>query len=541
MKGKGKMTCSLSSIKKNLIRFVISGALVFTSVSLFAFDNTNILVQEAVNHIYQRRYLQAHKALKEAYEQSPRHPGVHFNLGRLFELTGNYKEATKEYRLASALDSSMVSAKRGIARCLVEIKRAKVKKMQQTPRQQPESETRDPDTQIVRQEPEPDHKPVIVRQPAQPQIKNIKELKLPKLPDQPDRNKSSLENRTEQLLTDGKTDEALKLIKAQLKKSPDKASLHFLAGKALSIKGDLFDSIKHLEQAIRVNESYYDAYLLLGRNYAKVNLLEDAIKNYKLYYAVKPQARIALEIARIYESMGMLNESREFYSRANVMTPGNPNLQTKLNASTHSLGNELYLRANHAFTTEKYAEALNLFNQAIETGGLEDSYKRDALRKLEISRFKLEQIKKEQAPAKQGFAKTRKTFGTVNLLYPQLTDINFKTRFTGPVTVEWRGYIARKISRYGRDFLLMIKELTRDELDAMNRDRNDYRLNKHFNNQAVFLVAAKENGFPPFAKEGKMITFTGTTDWRTYNIINDLGQSVELPAFEFISAYPANR
>jgi hypothetical protein len=87
----------------------------------------------------------------------------------------------------------------------------------------------------------------------------------------------------------------------------------------------------------------------------------------------------------------------------------------------------------------------------------------------------------------------------------------------------------------------MIKELTRDELDAMNRDRNDYRLNKHFNNQPVFLIAAKKNGFPPFAREGKMITFTGTTDWRTYNIINDLGQSIKLPAFEFISAYPSPR
>lgn len=535
------MACSLSRLKHNSIRFIILAALLFTSVALFAFDNTNILVQEAVNHIYQRRYLQAHKALKEAYEQSPRHPGVHFNLGRLFELTANYKEAVKEYRLAAALDSSMVSAKRGIARCLVELKRAKVKQIQQKPDPKPEPETRVTDAQIVRQKPEPKQQPVIVRQPAQPQIKNINEISLPQLPDQPDRSKSSIENRAEKLLSDGKTNDALKLINAQLEKRPDNSGLHFLAGKALGIKGDLFDSIKHLEQALRVDENYHDAYLLLGRNYAKVNLLEDAIKNYKLYYAVKPQARVALEIARIYESMGMPDKSREFYSRANAMNPGNPNLQTKLNASTRSLGNELYLRANHAFTTEKYAEALNLFSQAIETGGLEKNYKRDALRKLEISRFKLDQIKKAQAPARQGFAKTRKTFGTVNLLYPQLRDINFKTRFTGPVTVEWRGYIARKISRYGRDFLLMIKELTRDELDAMNRDRNDYRLNKHFNNQPVFLIAAKKNGFPPFAREGKMITFTGTTDWRTYNIINDLGQSIKLPAFEFISAYPSPR
>jgi superfamily I DNA and RNA helicase len=84
----------------------------------------------------------------------------------------------------------------------------------------------------------------------------------------------------------------------------------------------------------------------------------------------------------------------------------------------------------------------------------------------------------------------------------------------------------------------MIKDLSRDELDMMRKDRNDFRLNKHFNNQPVFLLAATQGGFPPFAKEGEIITFTGTTDWKTYNIINDMGQTVALPSLTFISAYP---
>ena len=57
---------------------ILSAALAAAgSIPLLAFDNTNILVEEAVNHIYQQRYKQAHQALKQAYEQSPRHPGVH--------------------------------------------------------------------------------------------------------------------------------------------------------------------------------------------------------------------------------------------------------------------------------------------------------------------------------------------------------------------------------------------------------------------------------------------------------------------------------
>ena len=124
---------------------------------LQAFDNTNILVEEAVNHIYQQRYKQAHQTLKEAYEQSPRHPGVHFNLGRLFELTGNFEEALKEYRLAASLDTSMVAARRGIARCTVEMKRAQVAAQSETlPRPAPvvQSEARQP-SRVVTQPSQP--------------------------------------------------------------------------------------------------------------------------------------------------------------------------------------------------------------------------------------------------------------------------------------------------------------------------------------------------------------------------------------------------
>ncbi|MDN5279833.1 MAG: hypothetical protein PWR01_3798, partial [Clostridiales bacterium] len=120
------MASRKDATKKGL-KSLFGAALIFSAglSPVLAFDNTNILVEEAVNHIYQQRYKQAHQALKNAYEQSPRHPGVHFNLGRLFELTGNFSEALKEYRLAAGLDTSMVAARRGIARCVVELKRIK--------------------------------------------------------------------------------------------------------------------------------------------------------------------------------------------------------------------------------------------------------------------------------------------------------------------------------------------------------------------------------------------------------------------------------
>ncbi len=552
------------------------------SPGLLAFDNTNILVEEAVNHIYQQRYKQAHQVLKEAYEQSPRHPGVHFNLGRLFELTGNFDEALKEYRLAASLDTSMVAARRGMARCSVELKRSQAT-IPDDELPAPVVQSRVPASRVIQSTPtdfEPEVMPTLpplnqqqarvvtqtptvqqpprtripaVRQPTvkalpalppintqPPQTYSTPELKLPPLPVRVTAQaaKPAGEARAESLLENGKTDEAMQVLQTILEKNPDSPRAHYLMGKAMSLDGDLFASIKHLEEAIRVDDKFYDAYFLLGRNYARVNLLEDALKNYQVYYAVKPQATVAIEIARIYETMGRPAEAKDYYARANAMNPGNANLQMRMTEVSGSLANDLYLRANHAFTMNNFDEAANLFNQALETGNLQEGSRRDAVRKLEVAKFKIREADENQRPAREGLASIRKNYATTELKFYQLTNVGFKTSFTGPITVEWRGYIARKINRHGRDFLLMIKELDRDELDYMNRDRNDYRLNSHYNNQPLFLLAARKGGFPGFIREGSLITFNGTTDWKFYEIINEMGQTVKLPSFEFLSATP---
>ena len=340
------------------------------------------------------------------------------------------------------------------------------------------------------------------------------------------------------MLDNGDTEGAIKALEGILEKNPDSPEAHYLMGKALGLKNNLFGAIKHLEEAVRVNEKYYEAYYLLGKDYAKVNLMDDAIRNYLVYYGVKPQASVAVEIARIYENMGNQAQANDFYKKANSMNPGNSNLQMQVNESSVSLANDLYLRANHAFSINQFREAANLFNQALSTNSLPDGSRRDALRKLEIARFRINERENELAPMRQGFNETRKQFASTSLKYYQLADINYKNNFTNAISVEWTGYIARRITRYGRDFLLMIKECDRDELEYMNKTDNDYRLNKHFNNQPVFLLMTSKGGFPNFMKEKTMITFNGKTEWQFYEIVNDMGSIIRLPTFEYVSAFP---
>lgn len=553
------------------LRKWLAVALLSTALPAFAqFDDTNILVEEAVNHIYQMRYKQAHQSLQRAYERSPRHPGVHFNLARVFELTGNFQEALKEYQLAAVLDPSMIAARRGIARCTVDMKRqrgeeqaavleeaakeraAATRQQQRRPVSQQQRTTGAP---VVAQvyapalpvlPPSGRQQQVEATLPAMPpstQLPATENLRVPPLPPQAAQKakesvKTGAESRAEDFIERGRYQQAIDLLESLLENDSDNPRLHYLLGKSYSLKGDLFAAIKHLEEATRVDEHFHGAYYLLAQNYSKVNLLDEALKNYQTYFAVKPQAGVAVEIARIYERMGRSDLAREFYAKANSMNPGNPNLQNRLDQASTDVSNDLYLRASQAFTTEDFTGAATLFEQALAGSGLNSTYRNDARRKLEISRVRASEVAELAKPAQDGFTASRKIYGTTNLSYRQLRDINFKTRFTGPVTLEWRGYVARTISRYGLDFLLMIKELSQEELDQMGRDRNDFRLSPGFNNQPVFLVSASKGGLPPFAKQGAVITVTGSTDWKTYRVINDLGQAIDLPALTLLAAHP---
>ncbi|MBP7632585.1 tetratricopeptide repeat protein [Candidatus Ozemobacteraceae bacterium] len=541
-----------------------------TTLPAFAqFDDTNILVEEAVNHIYQQRYKQAHQCLQRAYERSPRHPGVHFNLARVFELTGNFQEALKEYQLAAVLDPSMVAARRGIARCTVDMKRqrgeeqaavleraAQERAARSRPNQPRVADSRQTRAPVVTQPYTPDlpvlpparqpQQQAAVQLPAMPpstELPPTESLRVPPLPPQAAQKakeslKTGAESSAEEFIERGRYQQAIAMLESLLENDADNPRLHYLVGKAYSLKGDLFAAIKHLEEAIRVDEHFHAAYYLLAQDYSKVNLLDEALKNYQTYFAVKPQAGVAVEIARIYERMGRADLAREYYAKANSMNPGNPNLQNRLDQASTDVANDLYLRASQAFTMEDYAGAATLFEQALAGSGLSSTYKSDARRKLEISRVRAAEAAELAKPVQEGFAASRKIYGTSNLTYRQLADIKFKTRFTGPVTLEWRGYVARTFSRYGLDFLLMIKELSQEELDSMGRDRNDYRLSPGFNNQPVFLVSASRGGLPPFAKQGTVITVTGSTDWKSYRVINDLGQAIDLPAITYLAAHP---
>jgi tetratricopeptide (TPR) repeat protein len=570
------------------------------------FDNTNVLVEKAVTDIYGGRYQQAYEVLKKAYEQSPRHPRVHFNLGRLFELTGNHTEALKEYQITALLDPSMVAARRGIARCTVEIKTRRTPEILPT---QTSAAARSLPAAPGRADPGRANAPIItqvfqpmVNRPAQPLPSSSQATyqgtsglvnppnmpagtsrpaaALPALPILPGSSapnpgspaatrptmhlpqlspaptvtalpqipnaavqearasgRTQLLVQAEALLAKGKASQALQMLEPEAAET-ENPDLLFLLGKAYTQKGELFSAIKAFEETLKIDEKNYDAYYLLAQCYARVNLLDEAIRNYQSYFAVKPQAGVAVEMARIYERMGKNEEAVAFYAKANAMNPGNAQLQDRLGEAKNKKTEELYMRANHALTTGDAYGALSLFEQALTVGGLSAAQERDSRRKLEIARLRIEENERKAQPARDGFQTTRKMYGTTNLKFSQLADIDFQTRFTEPVMVEWRAYVARSFRQYGRDFLLMIKELSRDELDDFGKDRNDFRLNRHYNNQPLFLITAKQGELPTFVKEGALITFTGKTDWKRYDVINELGQTVKLPAFDFLAAYP---
>ncbi len=517
---------------------ILAFSLILTSGTAYSFDNTNILVEQAVNHIYMQRYQEAHRTLKEAYEQSPRHPGVHFNLGRLFELTGNMGEALKEYSIAASLDTSMVAARRGIARCSVELKRQQAVLAQQNAAVK---QTQSLSSTVPVNVPVPKQAPV-VKQTAEnnPVYSATNDLKLPTLPAKVVKQASKIteEDKAEKLLNDGKTSEAKTLLEDILEKNQDSPKAHFLLGKLLSNNGELFPAISHLEEAVLVDEKYFDAYYLLGRNYSRVNLLEDSLRNYLIYYKANPQPQVAMEIGKVYETLGNTSMANNYYSKANNMNPGNVLVQKRVNETAVNNAYEIYLRANNAFQTKNFQEAYKLYNQALNSGNLSETATKDAKQKVEVARFRLMETVQKEAEYRQGWNNIQKNIATTSLKFYQLNDASLKSSFADGVLIEWRAYIAKRFTQYGRDCLLMIKELDKDELEIMRYSENNYRLNKHYNNPGLFVLEAKKGELPSYAKPGSRIAFNAKTEFLYYNVLNDMGSTVKLPVMTFVTAIP---
>ncbi len=535
------------------------------------FDDTNILVQNAVNHIYQKRYKLAFEVLKQAYEKSPRDPQVHFNLGRVYELTGNFGQAQQEYQVAAVLDPSMIAARRGMARVGVEIKRqmvmARTEAMETAraaaglaggaPMSAPPQQANPVPTRptVVQQVPETPAPPAMraamvpeTKLPAMPAgdgvvLPKTSEIRVPPLPPEAARPASSRassagEKKGEALLEQGDARAAVPLLEQARNADPDNPRVLYLLGRGYTQLGDLFEAIKYLEEALRVDEGLVAARYLLAQNYAKVNLLDEAVKNYRQYYEIKPNAKVAIEIAQLYEKMGQLQDARDFYGRAQSGNPTNVTVQNMVNRADASLAQKLYVEGCDAFGRGDYRKAEKLLGQAYDTQTLGATYMQDIRTRLEVCRVKIAEITARERPMREGFAQTRKIYGTLNLHYNQLLTIPFQTRFTQPVMVEWRGHVAREVTARGQKFLLMIKELSEAELDEMRRDRNDYQLNPKFVGQPLFLLKASDSGFPPFARPGAMMTFSAKTDYQSFEVTNDLGQRVKLPTLELVSAHP---
>ena len=521
------------------------------STGSYAFDNTNILVEQAVNHIYMQRYQEAHRALKEAYEQSPRHPGVHFNLGRLFELTGNIGEALKEYGIAASLDTSMVAARRGMARCSVELKRqqaviaqqnAAVRQTQAFSSTVPVNIPAQIPTQSQTQASTKVQAPVVNQkaEKTNPVYSATSDLKLPTLPAKVVKQASKIteEDKAEKLFNEGKNSEAKALLESILEKNQDSPKAHYLLGKVLSNDGELFPAISHLEEAVRVDEKYYDAYYMLGRNYSRVNLLEDSLRNYLIYYKARPQQQVAMEIGKVYETLGNTAMANSYYSKANNLNPGNVFVQQRINETAVNEAYETYLKANNAFQTNKFQEAYQLYNQAINTGNLSETALKDAKQKVEVARFRLMETVSKAAEYRKGWNSIQKNIGTTSLKYYQLNDASLKSSFADGVLVEWRAYVAKSFTQYGRDCLLMIKELDQDELDYLRYPENSFKLNKHYNNPGLFVLEAKKGELPSYAKPGNRIAFNGKTEFRYYDVLNEMGSTVRLPVMTFVTAIP---
>ncbi|NLM18000.1 MAG: tetratricopeptide repeat protein [Candidatus Riflebacteria bacterium] len=509
--------------------YVVAALLIFSLTVAMAYEGASVdlLVQSAVNDMYRKRYTQAYELLKEAYKKDPYSYSVHFNLGRLFEETGNLNEAQKEYNIAVSINPSLVAAQRASARVSKQI----VANLQ---------------SQAVSKVPVQTEKTAaqIFSDKAPPSLQ-----KAPSIPVIPQRTPAPKYVKPEptpielaQIALDaGRPQETLERLEKLNAAEKNSYEYFFLQGKAHSAKGDLFKAIISLEKAIKLKDKSLEARYLLGQNYQKAGLNEEALRHYMFYFNNEPQAFVAVEIGNLLEANGNIKDAKEYYKKAGELEPANALIEYKVQESAVANAQEMYLEANKALDLHQYEEAYSLFEKALKTNTLGETARADAIRKQNIALFRQKDRDWRRREATQGQQTTLQVYGNQNFKFYDLENRTFLDDFTAPVTIEWQAYVAKKISMRGRHFMLMLKVLDRDELDTMKVHSNDYKLNKYYSNKGAFLLMAPKDEFPGFMREGIVVVFTGTVNWQSFDVLNEAATTVSLPAIDFISAYPIDR
>ncbi|GAB4340127.1 MAG: hypothetical protein OHK0038_19530 [Flammeovirgaceae bacterium] len=100
----------------------------------------------------------------------------------------------------------------------------------------------------------------------------------------------TLLERADFLLQNNRYEEAIVMLDEAAKKEPTNADIRYRKATTFMALTKLKDATKELEEAVKINPNYYQAYEILGNIYSQVRQVSKAVENYQKAYDTDPNA-----------------------------------------------------------------------------------------------------------------------------------------------------------------------------------------------------------------------------------------------------------
>lgn len=140
-------------------------------------------------------------------------------------------------------------------------------------------------------------------------------------------------------LMDGRTDEALQLLKAALAANPNNPEFHLNYGIGLNSKGNREEAIACFHRALELNPVYPQAYNNLGVAHVERGCLEEAVECYQLALELQPSFPEAhYNLGNVYCAQGLYEDAISSYQKAIEYRPDYPQAFLTLAAAYANCG-----------------------------------------------------------------------------------------------------------------------------------------------------------------------------------------------------------
>ncbi|HEV8336963.1 MAG TPA: tetratricopeptide repeat protein [Candidatus Polarisedimenticolia bacterium] len=150
------------------------------------------------------------------------------------------------------------------------------------------------------------------------------------------------------LITAGKNEEAIPILKDYLEKNPNNAPVQFALGKAYISTKQYDEAVPALTKTLAIKPDQGGAHFYLGIAHAQMGRDEEAIKEFQAEIPISPdQDSTYSNLASIYEKQGKLDDALENYKKAAEINPKRPEIHASMAAIYEKKGNQALAEAEY--------------------------------------------------------------------------------------------------------------------------------------------------------------------------------------------------